>query len=152
MKSPRERTMLCRSMHRPCIFDGDGGVMSGAPCIFEACHPASAIIRMNMRLQPKEVNAIALAARDAFTPGTAVFLFGSRVDDGRRGGDIDLLVEVPEAMPPAELVRRHTRFVSRIYRLLDEQRIDVVIATRNQQDPREVVATARREGFEVAQV
>jgi len=34
-----------------------------------------------MRLQTKEVNAIAQAAQDAFTPGTAVFLFGSRVDD-----------------------------------------------------------------------
>ena len=105
-----------------------------------------------MRLQPKEVNAIALAARDAFTPGTAVFLFGSRVDDNKRGGDIDLLVEVPEAMPPAELVRRHTRFVSRIYRLLDEQRIDVVIATRGQQDARPVVAAAKREGLHLAQV
>jgi len=105
-----------------------------------------------MRLQPKEVNAIAQAARDAFTPGTAVFLFGSRVDDSKRGGDIDLLVEIPEAMLPAELVRRRTRFVSHIYRLLDEQRIDVVIATQGQQDSREVVAMAKRQGIQVAQV
>jgi len=55
--------------------------------------------RIDMRLQPNEVNAIAQAAREAFTPGTAVFLFGSRVDDSKRGGDIDLLVEIPEAMP-----------------------------------------------------
>jgi predicted nucleotidyltransferase len=105
-----------------------------------------------MRLQPKEINAIAQAAQDAFTPGTAVFLFGSRVDDSKRGGDIDLLIEIPKAMPPAELVRRRTRFVSRIYRLLDEQRIDVVIATQGQQDSREVVAAAKREGIQVAQV
>lgn len=45
-----------------------------------------------MRLQPNEVNAIAQAVREAFTPGTAVFLFGFRVDDSKRGGDIDLLV------------------------------------------------------------
>jgi predicted nucleotidyltransferase len=81
-----------------------------------------------------------------------VFLFGSRVDDSKRGGDIDLLIEIPKAMPPAELVRRRTRFVSRIYRLLDEQRIDVVIATQDQQDSREVVAAAKREGIQVAQV
>ncbi|CAH1087277.1 hypothetical protein [Candidatus Nitrotoga sp. 1052] len=105
-----------------------------------------------MRLQPNEVNAIAQAAREAFTPGTSVFLFGSRVDDSKRGGEIDLLVEITEAMPPAELVRRRTRFVSRIYRLLDEQRIDVVIATQVQQDSREVVAAAKREGIQVAQV
>ena len=105
-----------------------------------------------MRLQPKELNAIAQAARDAFTPGTTVFLFGSRLDDSKRGGDIDLLVEIPEAIAPAELVRRHTRFVSRNYRLLDEQRIDVVIATQGQRDSRKVVVTAKREGIQVAQV
>jgi predicted nucleotidyltransferase len=103
-------------------------------------------------LQPKEVNAIAQAARDAFTPGTAVFLFGSRVDDSKRGGDIDLLVELPETMPPAELVRRRTQFVSRIYRLLNEQRIDVIITTQGQQDSREVIAAAKREGIQVARV
>jgi hypothetical protein len=36
--------------------------------------------------------------------------------------------------------------------LLDEQRIDVVIATQDQQDSREVVAEAKREGIQVAQV
>jgi predicted nucleotidyltransferase len=105
-----------------------------------------------MRLQPREIDAIAQAARDAFAPGTTVFVFGSRADDSQRGGDIDLLVEIPEAIAPAELVRRRTRFVARIYRLLDEQRIDVVIATQGQHDPREVVATAKRQGLPVAQV
>ena len=52
-----------------------------------------------MRLQSKEVDAIRQAAKDTFMSGTAVFLFGSRVDDSKRGGDIDLLVELPEAMP-----------------------------------------------------
>ena len=105
-----------------------------------------------MRLQPKEVEAIEQAAREAFTPGTTVFLFGSRVQDAARGGDIDLLVETPETMSPEELVQRRTRFVSRIYRALDEQRIDVVIATRGQQDSRTVVAMAKRDGLKVAQV
>jgi predicted nucleotidyltransferase len=105
-----------------------------------------------MRLQSKEVDVIAEAAKDTFMSGTAVFLFGSRVDDRKRGGDIDLLVEIPEALSPAELVRSRTRFVSRIYRLLDEQRIDVVIALQDMPDSRDVVAMARREGLKVVQV
>lgn len=105
-----------------------------------------------MRLQPKEVEAIAQTLRDTFAPGTAAFLFGSRVDDSRRGGDIDLLVEIPELLSPVEVVRLRSRFVSRLYWLLDEQRIDVVIATRDAHDSREVVAVARREGLKVAQV
>ena len=105
-----------------------------------------------MRLQPKEIDAIAQAAQDAFASGTAVFLFGSRVDDRKRGGDIDLLVEVPVALSPTELVRRRTHFVSRIYRLLNKQRIDVIITAQDQPASQAVVATAKREGIKVAQV
>jgi predicted nucleotidyltransferase len=105
-----------------------------------------------MRLQSKEIEVISQAAKDAFMPGTSVFLFGSRIDDSRRGGDIDLFVELPETIAPVDLVRSRTRFVSRIYRLLDEQRIDVIISIHNTQDLREVVATAKREGLKVVQV
>jgi len=105
-----------------------------------------------MRLKSNEVDAIRQAARDAFLPGTVVFLFGSRLRDEARGGDIDLLVETPDSLSPEDLVRRRTRFISRIYQALDEQRIDVVIAARGQQDSRPVVAVAKRDGLQVAQV
>lgn len=105
-----------------------------------------------MRLKPQELDAITRAARDVFAPGTAVFLFGSRADDSRRGGDIDLLIETRQPLTPAELVEQRTRFVSRLYRALDEQRIDIVITARKQPDPRPVVADARRTGILLAQV
>jgi predicted nucleotidyltransferase len=105
-----------------------------------------------MRLQPKEREAIAQAAREAFAPGTAVFLFGSRVDDTKRGGDIDLLVEMHGPMSPAELVERRTRFVARLYRALEEQRIDVVMTTDEEQDSRPVVAVAKRTGVLLAKI
>ncbi|MBK8568730.1 MAG: hypothetical protein IPN81_01415 [Nitrosomonadales bacterium] len=41
-------------------------------------------------------------------------------------------------MSSAELVCRRTRFVSRLYRLLDEQSIDVAIAMQGQLDKREI--------------
>ena len=105
-----------------------------------------------MRLNPKERDAIAGAAHEVFAPGTAVFLFGSRVDDNKRGGDIDLLIQTPQPMTPAELVDHRTRFVSRLYRVLEEQRIDIVITAQERQDPRPVVASARRTGILLAQV
>lgn len=105
-----------------------------------------------MRLNTKERDTIAQAAREAFAPGTAVFLFGSRTDDGRRGGDIDLLIETPKPLSPAEQVERRTRFVARIWRELDEQRIDVVITAGNEPDRRPVVAAARRTGILLAKV
>ena len=105
-----------------------------------------------MRLNPHERDAIALAAREIFAPGTSVLLFGSRVDDQRRGGDIDLLIETPQPMAPGERVDSRARFVARLYRLLDEQRIDAVIAARHQADGRPVVESARLTGVLLAQV
>ena len=100
-----------------------------------------------MRLKQKERDAIARAAREVFAPGASVFLFGSRVDDAKRGGDIDLLIETPQPMTPAECVERRTRYVARLYRALEEQRIDVLITARSEPDPRTVVAEARRTGI-----
>lgn len=105
-----------------------------------------------MRLNPRERDTIAQVAREVFAPGTAVFLFGSRTDDGRRGGDIDLLIETPQTLSPAEQVERRTRFVARIWRELDEQRIDVVITAGDEPDRRPVVAAARQSGILLARV
>jgi predicted nucleotidyltransferase len=45
-----------------------------------------------MRLADKEIGSIR-AAVSAIDPDGTIYLFGSRVDDDRRGGDIDLFVE-----------------------------------------------------------
>ena len=100
-----------------------------------------------MRLSPAERDAIAAASHEAFPPGTRVLLFGSRLDDSRRGGDIDLLVEPPRPLPPEELVERRTRFTARLYRLLEERRIDVVVTAGREPDERPVVRAAREQGL-----
>ena len=45
-----------------------------------------------MRLQKSEVDAIKEAIY-AFDPRAKIYLFDSRVDDTKKGGDIDLLIE-----------------------------------------------------------
>lgn len=55
-------------------------------------------------------------------------------------------------MTPAERVHHRSRFVSRLDRVLEEQRIDAVITVRHQPDSRPVVATAKRTGILLAQV
>jgi len=97
-----------------------------------------------MRLNDDEIRAIEQAAKEAFPPGTGIYLFGSRLDDQARGGDIDLLVEPQTAWPAREVVDRRTRFVAMLYRLLEEQRIDVLIAPAETFDPRPVVDHARK--------
>lgn len=46
-----------------------------------------------MRITPKQTHLIKKTIAREIDPGANVWLFGSRVDDQRRGGDIDLYVE-----------------------------------------------------------
>lgn len=105
-----------------------------------------------MRLSAVERRAVEDASRETLPVGTRVLLFGSRLDDSRRGGDIDLLVELPELLSADDTVDRRTRFTARLYRLLEERRIDVLMTQRGRQDPRAVVAAARQQGIELARI
>ena len=46
-----------------------------------------------MRLSPTQTRIILNCLRQHFGAGARVMLFGSRLDDTARGGDVDLLVE-----------------------------------------------------------
>ena len=48
-----------------------------------------------MRLSPLQIHATVAATAELAGPDALVRLFGSRLDDALRGGDIDLLVECP---------------------------------------------------------
>ena len=50
-----------------------------------------------MRLTPTQHQQILQATRLNFGANANVWLFGSRVDDARRGGDVDLYVETDQA-------------------------------------------------------
>ena len=45
-----------------------------------------------MRLTADQAEVIRTAVREVYGEESRLWLFGSRVDDNRRGGDIDLLV------------------------------------------------------------
>jgi predicted nucleotidyltransferase len=79
-----------------------------------------------------------------------IFLFGSRTDDSKRGGDIDILVETPED----EQVRytHAAQAVAEIHRTIGEQKIELVVAypegsEEDERDPRVVVRIARETGI-----
>ncbi len=81
-----------------------------------------------VRLKRRDIDAIRLATRTAFGETASVSLFGSRLDDDRRGGDIDLLVE---ADPNGEAEwRRVGAFRDILFRHIDEQKVDVVLIER----------------------
>ena len=98
-----------------------------------------------MRLTPHERQVIQQAANDCFGSQTVVRLFGSRTDDERRGGDIDLLIDTPLA-DPALIAQAHLRFVAKLYTQLGEQKIDVLIDYPSRQVDLPIYQIAREQG------
>ncbi|MGZ5008008.1 MAG: hypothetical protein ACXWFI_09915 [Methylobacter sp.] len=86
-----------------------------------------------------EVNAIQRNAQDIFGRDVKVYLFGSRTDNNKKGGDIDLYL-VPGNMD--DLYEKKIKFLSALNRALGEQKIDIVIA-QDQTRPIEKQAIAR---------
>jgi predicted nucleotidyltransferase len=62
-----------------------------------------------MRLTPDQHDTIMRVVRDHAGEGAAVFLYGSRVQDDRRGGDVDLLVQASRAIVPMQQSTLHAR-------------------------------------------
>ena len=66
-----------------------------------------------MRLSTDQIQAIRQAATAAFGQGTSVWLFGSRVDDTKKGGDIDLLV-CPQSHTASDAAEGEQGFMQKI--------------------------------------
>jgi predicted nucleotidyltransferase len=96
-----------------------------------------------MRLNSVDRTRILAAAAEQFGPDVAVLLFGSRVDDIKRGGDIDLLV-CPGLAETKELLAKKIRFLARLDKTLGERKIDVVIELPG--DARPIVRVAHETG------
>ena len=96
-----------------------------------------------MRLTAEQAAIIRSAAAEVFGSDARVWLFGSRVDDSKRGGDIDLLVQAGP-LPAQETLLRKLRFLGRLEDGLGERKIDVVIEQPG--DSRAIVRIAHASG------
>lgn len=75
-----------------------------------------------MRLKDSEQVAI-ISTVKGLDKNARVYLFGSRVDDTKKGGDIDLLVMSDRLTSDDKRIIK-----SKLYELLGEQKIDIVLA------------------------
>lgn len=91
-----------------------------------------------MRLTSSEITTIKQTAKHVFGDTAKIYLFGSRVDDSKKGGDIDLYV-IPENQD--NLYGKKIKFLTALDRALGEQKIDVVIAKdKNRPIEKEAIA------------
>ena len=82
-----------------------------------------------MRLTPAQRHAILDAIHGETGPTVRVLLFGSRLDDHLRGGDVDLLVEFQDPVERPALMS--ARLATRALRALGGRKVDVVISAPN---------------------
>ena len=82
-----------------------------------------------MRLSEKEKSTIVQAVAE-FDTTARVYLFGSRVDDTKKGGDIDLLV-----LSSSIDLNTKLKIKAKIFQFLADQKIDIVIAAPETDDP-----------------
>jgi predicted nucleotidyltransferase len=80
-----------------------------------------------MRLEPCEVEAIKNAVREVFGSAATIRLFGSRVRDDLRGGDIDLLVEVE---PGQASIANEQRLRDKVAPAVEDLRVDIILHER----------------------
>ena len=78
-----------------------------------------------MRLNQFEIDSIKKITLNVFGVGSRVFLFGSRVDDTLRGGDIDLYIQSADK---DNLYSKQSRFTIDLKTTIGDQKIDVIIA------------------------
>ncbi|MEA3638996.1 MAG: nucleotidyltransferase domain-containing protein [Lamprobacter sp.] len=77
-------------------------------------------------MNDQQRQAIKKTAQRCFGSDAQVSLFGSRTDDRKRGGDIDLLIRTSLAEPDA-IARAEIAFQVEVQQALGEQRIDVLV-------------------------
>ena len=80
-----------------------------------------------MRLDSGLIPRLLTDTSEVFGNDAELWLFGSRVDDNARGGDIDLYVETADE---TGLLERRLEFQRRLFRLFGDRKVDVVIHPR----------------------
>lgn len=101
-----------------------------------------------MRLSQLQVDVICASAVKNFGQSAHVWLFGSRIDEQSKGGDIDLYIE-PEIQEPAELVDAKLHFLLELHKQLGQQKVDVVIRRADFKEDLPIFRIARETGVQL---
>ena len=98
-----------------------------------------------MRLTHIQKQVICESASKYFGADAHVWLFGSRVDDESKGGDIDLYIE-SQSQDAAGLITAKLQFLRECHKKIGEQKIDVVLRRAGQPLDLPIYRIARQTG------
>ena len=77
-----------------------------------------------MRLNEFQIEAITKLAQKHFGEGTTVYLFGSRTDENKKGGDIDLFISNEDEKRLN--IEAKVQFLAELKTKIGDRKIDVV--------------------------
>ena len=100
-----------------------------------------------MRISKQEIASIKELAVNIFGKETKVLLFGSRIVDHKRGGDIDLFVtnNKKENLTLAAKIN----FLVELKLLIGEQKIDVVLDTESTRSKKQFYNSIKQQAIEL---
>jgi len=106
------------------------------------CRGTIGIKVKNMRLNNNAKNKIIEYAKFYFGSQIKLYLFGSRVDDNKKGGDIDLYLETETVVD----LQTQINFLTAIYKNITQRKIDLIINMPNS-EPLSIYKAAKQEGI-----
>ncbi len=87
-----------------------------------------------MRLSKQQIDAF-IQAINTFLPKNEkveLRLFGSRTDDGLKGGDIDLLIVTQTQQTCDSIASHKANLLAKIFMQIDEEKIDISVITQSE--------------------
>jgi predicted nucleotidyltransferase len=97
-----------------------------------------------MRLTTEQVSLIHNAVAQLFGEQARVWLFGSRCDDRKKGGDIDLLIQA-NMMDIMRAMRLKIQLLMLLEQGLGEQKVDILL--QMPEDNRPIIKIAQQTGI-----
>ena len=95
-----------------------------------------------MRIKKEDILQIKRITKIYFGDDAKVYLFGSRVNDNKSGGDIDLYIETTLK---ENIVKKKINMMGKLHEILGEQKIDIVV--NNFRSDKLIYQVAKNEGI-----
>jgi len=101
-------------------------------------------IKMNIRLKQEYLNFICQKSLELFN-SKEVWIFGSRVDMNKKGGDIDLFIKTPNT---DNLLQTKIIFLREFEKKWGEQKVDLIVEAANSKFSK-IFEIAKQEGVNI---
>ena len=100
-----------------------------------------------MRITPEQIKVFGVYAHRYFGEDAGLWLFGSRMDDGKRGGDYDFLVET-SLLDADEIIEQKILLLTKLQGTVqfEDEKIDLIVKRRTGAFEMPIYQVAMHEG------